>query len=183
MYQCYTDVLVDGLAMDMVHTFHLCMWPTTWSMGCGFAMTTSSVVWVQQKWVCYELACSTQHMAAEDRDQYLKGEGIGVGVCHARIATKGGIFTSLQALVNWETPIHPLVPFLCATEPWYPPNFHISRQCIIIRQHQSILQKQMEDSWTYGWMLCCWSHCHFVFINIVSEEDNSYYVTICHYFP
>ena len=55
-------------------------------------------------------------MAVKDRNQYLKGEGIGARVCHVQIVAKGGNFTLLWALINWDTPF-PLIIFLCVTKP------------------------------------------------------------------
>ena len=67
--------------------------------------------------LCYGLAYSTQDMAIEDRNHYLKGEGIGARVCHLPITKKkGGMYALLWAFINWDT-LQPLITFLCATKP------------------------------------------------------------------
>lgn len=50
---------------------------------------------LQHDWICYGLTYSTKHMAAKDRNQDLKGEGIGTRVRHILIAAKVDIFASL----------------------------------------------------------------------------------------
>ena len=66
-----------------------------WSMDFDFAMTTSSIMWVATKWISYGLPYNTEYMAAKDKNQYLKGEGIGARVCHVWIGAQEDIFASL----------------------------------------------------------------------------------------
>ena len=46
---------------------------------------------------------SSQHMPGENKNQYLKGEGIGGRGRHILIAAKGSTVASLEALNNWNS--------------------------------------------------------------------------------
>ena len=156
--------------------------PTMWSMCFGFALTTSSVVWVTTKKKLFGSASSTQHMTGEDRYQSLEGGGVGARRHRVPIATEGGHFSTSHAFNNCNTPnprSHFCVPSNLDTHP-------TTKFLKTVQRNPTTFMVNHKNKWESAGLMNGYyvggiaiPYPRFgVIINIVSKEDISYRIII-----